>query len=131
MPNQVNKQSNSFSFFDTHASYSPSLDALRSSIPPVSAKIVKEYPTNQRISRGPLPTSCMICTEEFGKDIIPPPWVSLACQHSPSVCFACMQKCIRSDLESKIWNQIKCPECKILLIYEDIKRLADPETFTR
>ncbi|KFY84070.1 hypothetical protein V500_09649 [Pseudogymnoascus sp. VKM F-4518 (FW-2643)] len=37
----------------------------------------------------------------------------------------------RNDLESKIWNQIMCPKCRTLLIYKDIKRLADLETFAR
>lgn len=31
----------------------------------------------------------------------------------------------------RIWDQIRCPECQILLIYDDIKRLADAETFER
>lgn len=79
----------------------------------------------------PPPTSCIICTEDFGGSIMPPGWISLACLHHPSVCCECLAKCIKSDLESKIWSQIKCPECKTLLIYEDIKRLADPETFSR
>lgn len=30
-----------------------------------------------------------------------------------------------------MWNQIRCPECQTLLIYDDIKRLADAETFER
>jgi hypothetical protein len=34
-------------------------------------------------------------------------------------------------LDTKIWNQITCPECSAHLIYDDIQRLADPETFSR
>lgn len=77
------------------------------------------------------PTECIICTEEFTSELRPPPWITLTCLHQPSVCTSCMQRSISSDLQNKLWNQIKCPECDSLLIYEDIQRLADAETFTR
>ncbi|OBT67818.1 hypothetical protein VE03_02421 [Pseudogymnoascus sp. 23342-1-I1] len=77
------------------------------------------------------PTSCIICTENFSETVRPPGWISLACLHEPSVCSSCLAKCIKSDLETKIWNQIQCPECRTLLIYEDIQRLADLATFAR
>jgi hypothetical protein len=88
--------------------------------------------TSQRLSVAkPLPTSCLICTEEFGGAVVPPAWITVDCLHDPSVCTECLAKCIKSDLENKIWNQIKCPECKSLLIHDDIERLADPATFSR
>ena len=76
-------------------------------------------------------SSCIICTEDFSEIVTAPSWISLACLHEPSVCRDCIAKCIKTNLESKIWNQIMCPECKTLLIYEDIQRLADAETFAR
>jgi hypothetical protein len=88
--------------------------------------------TSQHLSAAkPLPTSCLICTEEFRGTVVPPAWITVACLHDPSVCTKCLAECIKSDLENKIWNQIKCPECKSLLIHEDIERLADPATFSR
>jgi hypothetical protein len=75
------------------------------------------------------PTSCIVCTDDFSATLKPPGWISISCLHEPSVCCECLARCIKSDLESKIWNQITCPECKTLLVYEDIQRLADPETF--
>ncbi|KAF8862455.1 hypothetical protein BDZ45DRAFT_739439 [Acephala macrosclerotiorum] len=77
------------------------------------------------------PTSCIICTEDFTSTLQPPPWITHACTHAPSVCTPCLSKCISNDLTSKIWNQIKCPECSIPLVYEDIKRLATPSTFAK
>lgn len=77
------------------------------------------------------PRSCIICTDDFSAWLKPPSWITISCAHEPSVCCGCMAKCIKTDLESKIWNQIKCPECKTLLVYEDIQRLADPETFAK
>ena len=77
------------------------------------------------------PTSCIICVEDFSNNVTRPAWISQACAHQPSVCSACIAKSIKSDLETRIWDQIRCPECQISLIYEDIKRLADPATFER
>lgn len=75
--------------------------------------------------------SCIVCTEEFSGTTIPPKWISQNCVHPPTVCSDCLVKCIKSDLDTKVWNQIKCPECGILLIYDDIRQLADRETFLR
>ena len=77
------------------------------------------------------PESCVVCTEEFSATVRPPAWISLGCLHEPSTCTSCISKSIRSDLDNKIWNQIKCPECDTLLIYEDVRRFADPETCLR
>jgi hypothetical protein len=77
------------------------------------------------------PRSCIICTDDFSASLKPPAWITILCNHEPSVCCGCMALSIKSDLESKIWNQITCPECKTLLVYEDIQRLADPETFAK
>jgi len=47
------------------------------------------------------------------------------------MCMGCLAKCIKSDLDSKMWNQIGCPECKAVLTYEEIQQFADEETFAR
>ncbi|KAJ3536572.1 hypothetical protein NM208_g6661 [Fusarium decemcellulare] len=38
---------------------------------------------------------------------------------------------IESDLNSKLWTEIRCPECRELLEYADIQRYANKQTFTR
>ncbi|KAH8804543.1 hypothetical protein F5884DRAFT_754151 [Xylogone sp. PMI_703] len=75
-------------------------------------------------------TECMICVEPFTA-VSRPEFISIACMHEPSVCSGCISRSIKSELESRMWNQIKCPECQTALIYDDIQRLADPETFAR
>ncbi|KAF4631885.1 hypothetical protein G7Y89_g6245 [Cudoniella acicularis] len=105
-------------------------------IPPPRAAPQPEAPTegfqaSSYVRFSDDPTSCIVCTEDFSSTVRPPPWISLACVHEPSICTRCLSECIKSDLETKIWNQIKCPECKELLVFEDIKRLADPVSFAR
>lgn len=90
----------------------------------------KVVPIDSREDTTSVP-SCIICTETFSSSIKPPDRISSACLHQPSVCKLCVAKSIKNDLENKIWNQIKCPECGILLEHQDISRLADAKTFAR
>ena len=78
------------------------------------------------------PEACIICLEPFSADgVKAPDTLSIACQHTPSICYICLSKSIKHDLETKFWDEIKCPQCQTLFIHEDIKRFADEETFTR
>ncbi|KAL4777135.1 hypothetical protein BDW60DRAFT_55720 [Aspergillus nidulans var. acristatus] len=78
------------------------------------------------------PEACIICLEPFSADgVKAPDTLSIACQHTPSVCYICLSNSIKHDLETKFWDEIKCPQCQTLFIHEDIKRFADEETFTR
>ncbi|KAL4813415.1 hypothetical protein BDW67DRAFT_187674 [Aspergillus spinulosporus] len=78
------------------------------------------------------PDACIICLEPFSADgVKAPDTLSIACQHTPSVCYMCLSKSIKHDLETKFFDEIKCPQCQTLFIHEDIKRFADEETFNR
>jgi len=93
----------------------------------------EEESMSEFVTTAPPPTECSICTEEFTPKLKPPPWITLTCLHQPSVCTPCLAQSIRSDLDNKIWSNIRCPEegCDAVLIYEDVKRLADAVTFAR
>jgi hypothetical protein len=75
--------------------------------------------------------ACIICLEPFASSVLAPPTVTMACQHPPSVCYGCLAKSIKHDLETKFWDEIKCPECKVLFTHEDVKKFADEATFER
>ncbi|KAL4872866.1 hypothetical protein BDV12DRAFT_126977 [Aspergillus spectabilis] len=76
--------------------------------------------------------ACIICLEPFSPlGVRAPDSISIACHHPSSVCYICLAKSIKHDLETKFWDEIKCPECKTSLIHDDIKRFADEETFAR
>ncbi|KAL4999178.1 hypothetical protein BDV10DRAFT_58729 [Aspergillus recurvatus] len=94
-------------------------------------KIVKKA-RKSKSSPNARPEACIICLEPFSADgVKAPDTLSIACQHPPSVCYICLSKSIKHDLETKFWDEIKCPECQALFIDEDIKRFADEETFIR
>ncbi|KAL6804654.1 hypothetical protein GGI42DRAFT_300153 [Trichoderma sp. SZMC 28013] len=74
---------------------------------------------------------CSICTDTKEDILFPRFSPTASCLHPPTACLECLERSIRSDLTSKIWTDIRCPECRELLDYTDIQRYADEETFKR
>ncbi|KAL6885182.1 hypothetical protein HDV57DRAFT_417085 [Trichoderma longibrachiatum] len=74
---------------------------------------------------------CSICADTKEPILFPRFSPTASCEHPPTACLECLEQSIRSDLTSKIWTDIRCPECRGLLDYTDIQRYADEETFKR
>lgn len=74
---------------------------------------------------------CSICSDTKEEILFPLFSPTASCTHAPTACLECLERSIRSDLTSKIWTDIRCPECRELLDYTDIQRYADEETFKR
>lgn len=82
-------------------------------------------------SPSPSQMECVVCSETKVSEEFPQLPVSILCAHEPQTCSACVSSSIRSDLESKLWTEIRCPECQQRLEYMDVQRHADEETFVR
>ncbi|KAL0941394.1 ring finger domain-containing protein [Colletotrichum truncatum] len=89
--------------------------------------------TRQRLPANDLGGSreCPICAETKEPSGFPVLSVTSTCSHPPEACLECLQTSIKSDLNSKLWTEIRCPECRELLEYVDIQKYADDETFAR
>ena len=74
---------------------------------------------------------CTVCLESFEAKQFPERKLTLACDHEPSVCRSCLATSISTQLSSKIWDQINCPDCGAGLEHQDIKDFANEETFQR
>ncbi|KAL6400662.1 hypothetical protein AUP68_16376 [Ilyonectria robusta] len=74
---------------------------------------------------------CVVCTETKGVGFFPRFSITASCTHSPTTCLECIQLSIESDMSSKLWTEIRCPECRELLEYADIQRFANKQTFVR
>lgn len=92
--------------------------------------------TNQRtlldLDDGEHERECIVCTDV--KPIatsFPSASVTTSCTHPPSTCLDCLATSIRTDLNTKLWNEIRCPECGATLQYDDVDRFADEETKER
>lgn len=75
--------------------------------------------------------SCIICTDakQIGK--FPQGKITACCGHEPQVCSEDVQIWITSELESKGWENIRCPECREPLDRSDIRKLASKKTLAR
>lgn len=74
---------------------------------------------------------CVICAEAKSSDEFPWAPISASCNHPPSSCLDCVEMSIKTDLNTKIWTEIRCPECSAALDYLGIQQYADAETSSR
>ncbi|SPO03343.1 uncharacterized protein DNG_06025 [Cephalotrichum gorgonifer] len=74
---------------------------------------------------------CIICADTKPPLDFPQTSVTATCNHPPEACLECMRMSIKTDLDTKIWTEIQCPECPATLEYADVQQYADEETFSR
>lgn len=74
---------------------------------------------------------CKVCLESLGMEQFPGQKLTLACDHEATVCQSCLATSISTQLSSKTWDQISCPDCGAGFEHQDIKESADEETFQR
>ncbi|KAL2130856.1 hypothetical protein VTI74DRAFT_5846 [Chaetomium olivicolor] len=74
---------------------------------------------------------CIVCTDTKPVSSFPSAAITKTCTHEPTTCLVCVAACIRSDLANRLWNEIRCPECRATLEYDDVQRFADDETKER
>jgi len=73
---------------------------------------------------------CVVCSEEIPIPDFP---ALMDCEHEPQTCASCYNRWIESELNTKAWSDIKCPEhrCKVLLQHFDVQRYATLEVYTK
>lgn len=89
-------------------------------------------PSSPHNEPAPVPEQlCNVCFENLETDQFPGRRLTSACDHAATVCRSCLATSISTQLSSKIWDQISCPDCGAVLEHQDIKDFADEETFQR
>ncbi|KAF1995018.1 hypothetical protein P154DRAFT_612278 [Amniculicola lignicola CBS 123094] len=79
---------------------------------------------------APATRDCVVCGETIPIPELP---ALMACIHPPQTCAECFSGWIASELESKGWRDIKCPEanCKETIQHIEVQLIAKPEVFQR
>ena len=72
---------------------------------------------------------CVICVETLRVSQFPEAGVTDECSHESNTCLECISHHIQSQLESRRWDQLSCPECPVLLRYADVQKYATKETY--
>ncbi|KAF7954192.1 hypothetical protein EAE96_005323 [Botrytis aclada] len=73
---------------------------------------------------------CSICVEDLVITDFPHQ-ISAECTHDPTCCNSCLSRYIGVQIESKEWDQIRCPECPVLLSFDNVKLFASEADFVR
>ena len=74
---------------------------------------------------------CIICAETLRVSHFPEGKITNHCTHVSTTCFQCIIHHIESQLETRMWDQLNCPQCPALLGYADIKKYASKTTFQK
>lgn len=74
---------------------------------------------------------CAVCADTLRASQFPKTQITQSCTHAPNTCLECIQRHIESQLETRMWNQLCCPECPAMLEYADIEKYASKATFQR
>lgn len=75
--------------------------------------------------------TCASCETELALNQFPKHRRPSAHQHERNTCRNCFRNWVNSQIESKPWDQIGCPECSTLLQYDKIKAFAQEATFDK
>ncbi|KAF2807483.1 uncharacterized protein BDZ99DRAFT_523095 [Mytilinidion resinicola] len=84
----------------------------------------------RQINAAPKKRDCAVCAESYPIPDLPS---LMNCEHEPQVCSDCYQGWIASELNSKSWKEIKCPEegCKQILNHAEVQEYATPEVYAK
>lgn len=74
---------------------------------------------------------CIVCTEKRSLRHFPIRLPTTQCEHEISTCKRCLRNWIKMQFETKVWDQIGCPECRVRMQYEDMREFAPADVFRR
>jgi DNA-directed RNA polymerase subunit RPC12/RpoP len=74
---------------------------------------------------------CMACTDSRALRHFPTRAPTFECEHDVNTCKRCLRTWITMQFETKMWNEIGCPECSARIQYEDMRDFAPEAVFRR
>lgn len=96
----------------------------------IARQLHEEEEERLRQERPVTTRECAVC----GLAVLIQELPSLAgCEHEPSTCADCFSGWIASELENKLWNEIKCPGagCRVILQHHEVKQYATEEVYEK
>jgi hypothetical protein len=81
---------------------------------------------------APLPAiDCAVSIESLEPDSFLQHPITPSCDHKPTTCSSCLTQSIESQISDKPWDQISCPECLELVLFDSVKEIVSQEAFER
>ncbi|THW86712.1 hypothetical protein D6D15_07189 [Aureobasidium pullulans] len=77
------------------------------------------------------PRMCEVCGEDKSTNSFPNATQVSSHDHEHDVCHECFAMHLDVEVDSKMWDQVSCPQCPSLLQQHEIQNLATPECFAK
>lgn len=74
---------------------------------------------------------CLVCDAEKGSNQFPSHKRVSSHEHDHNVCRPCYRSHLKSEIDSKDWNEVACPECPITLTYKEVKNMTTTRNFAK
>ncbi|EON97286.1 putative ring finger protein [Phaeoacremonium minimum UCRPA7] len=78
----------------------------------------------------PVTEMCTVCGDDK-KVTEMPQQITAGCEHKVTICKGCLQQWIQSSMDTSEWDRLKCPECPQYLQFDNVKKYASKEVFSR
>ncbi|KAH0264305.1 hypothetical protein KCU91_g12141, partial [Aureobasidium melanogenum] len=75
--------------------------------------------------------TCLVCDVEKGINQFPSSKRVSSHDHGSNVCRPCFLRHVEVEIDSKNWDQVACPECEIVLEYNEVKKMTSAEKFEK
>ena len=97
----------------------------------IALKLQEEEEEKRRQEAAAIKTrECVVCGDACPIPELP---ALVDCAHQPQTCATCYQSWIESELNSKSWNEIRCPEneCCVILQHHEVQQYATAEVYQK
>jgi hypothetical protein len=74
---------------------------------------------------------CLVCDTEKGINQFPSRKRVSSHEHEQNVCRPCYLGHLKTEIDSKNWDEVACPECSITLTYKEVKDMTSTENFAK
>jgi hypothetical protein len=88
------------------------------------------FTKSNRSKRQPL-IECSACLENLDRNSFPEQKLTELCSHDPTTCEDCLTRYLDTQIPILNWDQLQCPDCRVPLPYDAVKRWASPEAFEK
>lgn len=76
-------------------------------------------------------SECVVCGDTKDRLSFPPNPPTSSCTHASETCTSCLQAWTSSQLETKSWRNIHCPQCPSALSHAEMRTASTGEAFAR
>jgi hypothetical protein len=125
---QLVHPSYSLSSTDTIVTMTPTKNLKRLAEEPATPSKGQAKPPKKKQCRKP---RCIVCGTKKYFNQFPGQAKVSSHDHGANVCRSCYVSHLKVEIDSKIWDEVACPECPVRLTYNEIENMADAEDFAK